>query len=56
MLITWVTTVSSSGSDDNVLIKISNGIGVKMTTNIFTVQGGSSGPGTGSTDKAAQGR
>ena len=26
MLITWVTTVSSSGSDDNVVIKISHGI------------------------------
>ena len=37
MLITWVTTVSSSGSDDNVVIKISHGIVVKMTTKIFTV-------------------
>ena len=37
MLITWVTTVSSSGSDDNVMIKISHGIVVKMTTKIFTV-------------------
>ena len=39
MLITWVTTVSSSGSDDNVVIKISHGIVVKMTTKIFTVEG-----------------
>ena len=37
MPITWVTTVSSSGSDDNVVIKISHGIVVKMTTKIFTV-------------------
>ena len=29
--------VSSSDSDDNVVIKISHGIVVKMTTNIFTV-------------------
>ena len=38
MLITWVTTVSSSSSDDNVVIKISHGIVVNMTTKIFTVQ------------------
>ena len=37
MLVTWVTTVSSSGRDDNVVIKISHGIVVKMTTKIFTV-------------------
>ena len=37
MLITWVTTVSSTGSDDNVVIKISHGVVVKMTTKIFTV-------------------
>ena len=37
MLITWVTTMSSSGRDDNVRIKISRGIVVKMTTKIFTV-------------------
>ena len=37
MLITWVTTLSSSGRDDNVGIKISRGIVVKMTTKIFTV-------------------
>ena len=37
MLITWVTTVSSSGRYDNVVIKISHGIVVKMTTKIFTV-------------------
>ena len=39
MLITWVTTVSSSGSDGNVVIKISHGIVFKMTTKIFTVRG-----------------
>ena len=38
MLITWVTTVSSSGRDDNAVIKISHGMVVKMTTKIFTVQ------------------
>ena len=38
VLIIWVTTVSSSASDDNVGIKISHGIVVKMTTKIFTVQ------------------
>ena len=38
MLITWVTTVSSSGRDDNVVIKISHGIVVKVTTKIFTVE------------------
>ena len=32
------TTESSSRSDDNVVIKISHGIVVKMTTRIFTVQ------------------
>ena len=37
MPITGATTVSSSGSDDNVVIKISHGIVVKMTTKIFTV-------------------
>ena len=37
MLITWVTTESSSGSDDNVVMKISHGIVVKMTNKIFTV-------------------
>ena len=38
MLITWVTTVSSSGRHDNVGIKISRGIVVKMTIKIFTVE------------------
>ena len=33
--------MSSSGSDDNVAMKISPGIVVKMTTKIFTVQGDS---------------
>ena len=37
MLITWVTTVSSSDRDDNVGIKISHGVVVKMMTKIFTV-------------------
>ena len=41
MLITWVTTASSSGRDDNVVIKISHGIVVKMTTKIFTAGQGS---------------
>ena len=37
MLITWLTTVSSNGTeDDNVEIKISHGIVVKMTTMIST--------------------
>ena len=43
MLITRVTIVSSGGSDDNVVIKISHGIVVKMTTKIFTVQAGVAG-------------
>ena len=37
MLLTWVTTESSSGSDDNVVIKFRHDIVVKMTTKIFTV-------------------
>ena len=37
MLITWVTTKPSSGSDDNVVMNISHGIVVKMTNKIFTV-------------------